>query len=186
MFLIKNIFYLGIRLDLTILYSFCRVTDDMIDDELDVEKKKRKFELTERFINELFHDRKSDYDVHTKPQELKIDWTKYESELTDEEMSCFRALSRIAFYLPRKPFDELLAGYKWDIEGRLVKNEDDLLLYSTYVAGSVGALCVYVMMFRCDNDKYELVENYDYVIEKAYQMGRVSKSFFFYMIFVVA
>jgi phytoene/squalene synthetase len=75
--------------------------------------------------------------------------------------------------LPRKPFEELLAGYKWDIEGRLIKNEDDLLLYSTYVAGSVGALCVYVMMYRCDNDKFELVENYDYVIKKAYQMGQV-------------
>lgn len=171
----RYIFYLGIRLDLIILYSFCRVTDDMIDEELDVEKKKLKFELTERFINELFHDRKSDYDVKTKPQELNIDWKKYQSELTDAEMACFRALSRIAFYLPRKPFDELLAGYKWDIEGRLVRNEDDLLLYSTYVAGSVGALCVYVMMYRCDNDNYDLVENYDYVIEKAYQMGRVSE-----------
>ncbi|XP_026805481.1 bifunctional lycopene cyclase/phytoene synthase-like [Rhopalosiphum maidis] len=166
------LFQSGIRLDLIILYSFCRVTDDMIDNELDVEKKKRKFELTNNFINELFHDRKSDYDVGTKPQKLNIDWTKYESGLTDVEMSCFRALSRIAFYLPRKPFEELLAGYKWDIEGRLIRNEDDLLLYSTYVAGSVGALCVYVMMYRCDNDKFELVENYDYVIKKAYQMGQ--------------
>lgn len=166
------LFQSGIRLDLIILYSFCRVTDDMIDDEVDVKKKKRKFELTEKFINELFHERKSDYDVQTKPQKLNIDWTKYESELTDAEMACFRALSRIAFYLPRKPFDELLEGYKWDIEGRLVRNEDDLLLYSTYVAGSVGALCVYVMMYRCDNGKYDLVEDYNYVIEKAYQMGR--------------
>jgi len=165
-------FQAGIRLDLIILYSFCRVTDDMIDNELDVEKKKRKFQLTNNFINELFHDRKSDYDVGTKPQKLNIDWTKYESELTDAEMSCFRALSRIAFYLPRKPFEELLAGYKWDIEARLIKNEDDLLLYSTYVAGSVGVLCVYVMMYRCDNDKFKLVENYDYVIKKAYQMGQ--------------
>ncbi|XP_027845625.2 uncharacterized protein LOC114125977 [Aphis gossypii] len=166
------LFQAGIRLDLIILYSFCRVTDDMIDNELDIEKKKRKFELTKNFINELFYDRKSDYDVGTKPKKLNIDWKKYESELTDVEMSSFRSLSRIAFYLPRKPFEELLAGYEWDIEGRLVRNEDDLLLYSTYVAGSVGALCVYVMMYRCDNNNFELVENYDYVIEKAYQMGQ--------------
>jgi len=53
------------------------------------------------------------------------------------------------------------------------------------VAGSIGALCVYVMMFRCDKDKYDLVENYDYVIKKAYQMGRVSKSFFFNTVFAV-
>jgi len=39
LFLIRFIYYLGIRLDLIILYSFCRVMDDMIDDKLDVEKK---------------------------------------------------------------------------------------------------------------------------------------------------
>lgn len=174
LFLIENIFDLGIRLDLIILYSFCRVTDDMIDDELDVKKKKRKFELTKKFINELFFDRKSDYEVEKKPYNKNINWTQYESELTDVEMSSFRALSRIAFYLPRKPFEELLAGYKWDIDGRLVRNEDDLLLYSTYVAGSIGVLCVHVMMYRCGNDNYDLAENYDYVIKKAYQMGQVS------------
>lgn len=161
-------------MDLTILYAFCRVTDDMIDNESDVEKQKHKLRLIEKFINELFADRKSDYDVKTSPCQVKIDWSQYESVLTDVEMSSFRAISRISFYLPRKPFHELIAGYQWDVEGRLVKDEADLLLYSSYVAGSIGTLCVYVMTYRCDNEKYDLVENYDYVIEKAQQMGNVS------------
>lgn len=163
----------GIRLDLIILYAFCRVTDDMIDNQLDIEKKKHKLSIIETFINELFADRKSDYEVKTQPQNVKIDWEIYKSELTDVELSCFRAMSRTAFYLPRKPFYELLAGYQWDVEGRLVRNEDDLQLYSSYVAGSVGALCVFVMMYKCDSNKYELVENYDHVIKKAQLMGRV-------------
>lgn len=146
----------------------------MIDEEPDVEKQKCKLELIKQFINELFADRKSDYDVKTTPYKVNIDWTLYQSKLTNVEMSSFRAIFRIAFYLPRKPFYELLAGYEWDIEGRLVRNEDDLLLYSSYVAGSIGTLCVYVMMYRCDNDKYDLLGNYDYVIEKAQQMGCVS------------
>jgi len=148
----------------------------MIDDEPDVKKQKYKLELTKKFIDELFADRKSDYDVKTTPYEIKIDWSQYQSKLTEVEMSSFRAISRIAFYLPRKPFYELLAGYQWDIEGKLVRNEDDLLLYSSYVAGSIGALCVYVMMYRCDNDNYDLLGNHDYIIKKAQQMGRVSNS----------
>lgn len=174
---IMNILNLGIRLDLTILYAFCRVTDDMIDDEPDVEKQKHNLELTKKFIDELFADRKSDYDVKAKPYVIKIDWAQYQSELTYVQMASFRAISRIAFYLPRKPFYELLEGYQWDMERRLVKSEKDLLLYSSYVAGSIGTLCVYVMMYRCDNDKFELLDNYDIVIEKAQQMGRVNCCF---------
>lgn len=156
-----------------VLYAFCRVTDDMIDNEPNVDKKKLKLEMTKKFINELFADRKSDFDVKAKPVKPNIDWTKYQSEFTDVEMASFRAVSRIAFYLPRKPFDELIAGYQWDIDGRNVKNEEDLMLYSDYVAGSVGTLCVYTMMYRCDKNS-NLAEKHDYVIEKAQQMGRVS------------
>ncbi|XP_050422717.1 uncharacterized protein LOC126834665 [Adelges cooleyi] len=162
----------GIRLDLMILYAFCRVTDDMIDNELNVTKKKRKLELTKQFVDQLFVDRKSDYDVQTKPHLPRVCWSEYESELTDQEMSCFRSISRISFYLPRKPFYELIEGYKWDIDGKNVQSEKDLLLYSSYVAGSVGALCVYVMMYRTG---VHLVDDkrHDYVIEKAKQMGQV-------------
>lgn len=146
----------------------------MIDGELNAEKKEHKLKVVKTFINELFADRKSDYEVKTRPQEPKIDWEMYEYELTTVEISCFRALSRIVFYLPRKPFYELLAGYQWDVEGRLVQNEDDLLLYSNYVAGSVGVLCVYVIIYKCNYEKYSINEKYDYVIDKAQQMGRVS------------
>ncbi|XP_044011143.1 bifunctional lycopene cyclase/phytoene synthase-like [Aphidius gifuensis] len=166
-------FQTGIRLDLTILYGFCRVTDDMIDNELNIEKKIIKLKIIKNFINELFSDRKTIYDVKIKPSMININWKKYETKLSNIELSCFRAISRIAFYFPRKPFDELISGYQWDIDGRVVNNEDDLILYSSYVAGSVGALCVHVMMYRSDFSKHSLDKNYNYVIEKAQQMGNV-------------
>lgn len=165
------------RLDLTILYAFCRVTNDMIDNEPDVQKKKHKLEIIKSFIDDLFIDRKSDYDV-LKPQQAKIDWIKYKSELNDKEMSCFRAISRIIFYFPRKPFYELFAGYQWNVEGKLVQSEDDLLAYSNMAGGSIGELSVFVMMYKCDNDKYEYVEKYDQVVESARIMGLVSSIFF--------
>lgn len=151
----------------------------MIDDETNVEKKKHKLKLIEKFVDELFADRKSDFDVKTVPYAAKVDWAYYQSKLTGGQMSSFRALSRISFYLPRKPFYELIAGYRWDIQGKLVRNEEDLLLYSNYVAGSVGTLCVYVMLYRCDNGDYGVTSVDDYVIDKAQQMGWVSTNFVF-------
>lgn len=174
--ILKYLMYTGVRLHLIILYAFCRVTDDMIDNETDADKKKRKLVTTERFVAELFADRDSDYDVKTTVpnSELKIEWTRYRMELSDVEMSCFRALSRISFYLPRKPFYELLNGYRWDVFSKVVENETDLLLYSSYVAGSVGALCVYVMMYKSGvRLNVDDCKKHDFVIRKARQMGQV-------------
>lgn len=147
----------------------------MIDNEPDAGKKKRKLSLIERFVGELFANRVSDYDVKTNvPRDPEIDWSLYRSELTADELSCFRAVSRISFYLPRKPFYELIEGYRWDVGGKTVKNEADLLLYSSYVAGSVGTLCVYVMMYKSCED-YAL-SGHDFVIKKAQQMGQVGEN----------
>lgn len=147
----------------------------MIDSEPVADRKLRKLELTERFTDELFADRRSDYDVETATgcRVPRVDWSLYQSELSAEELSCFRALSRIVFYLPRKPFYELLDGYRWDVNGNTVNDENDLLLYSSYVAGSVGTLCVYVMVYKSgatDNG-----ETHEFVIKKAHQMGQVSR-----------
>lgn len=171
---IINIFNLGTRLDMVILYVFCRITDNLIDGGLDIEEKKRILKLFKKFIVELFSDRKSDTEIKIKPYEVKIDWAQYQTALTDKELSVFRALSRIAFYLPRRMFDDLFSVSDWDIESRVYKNEEDLLLYIDKGNGSYCKLCMYVMMYRCDNDKYELVENYDHVFECSRIMGLVS------------
>jgi 15-cis-phytoene synthase / lycopene beta-cyclase len=152
----------------------------MIDSEPNVGVKKQKLMLIERFIGEIFADRSADYDVKTSTsRKPEVDWQRYRQELTDEELSCFRAISRISFYLPRKPFYELIDGYRWDVNGKMVQNETDLLLYSSYVAGSVGTLCVYVMMYKSgvniDDDA-----RHDFVIKKAQQMGQVRM----YMVYI--
>ncbi|XP_022173194.1 bifunctional lycopene cyclase/phytoene synthase-like [Myzus persicae] len=165
------LFHTAIRLDFLIIYGFTRITDNMIDDESDFENKKVKLTLCHKFLNEVFADRKSGFEVHSKPHEIIIDWKQYESELTKEELAIFRAFSRIVFLLPRRPFEELLEGFQLDLNGTLYKNENDLLVYFTLVAGSFGAMCVYIIMYRYNIDKYEFVEKDDYLIKKSYQIG---------------
>jgi len=123
----------------------------------------------------------------SKPQEIIVDWKQYESELTEEELSIFRAFSRIVFLLPRKPFEELFDGFQLDLSSTLYKSENDLLVYFTLVAGSFGAMCIYIIMYRYNINKYEFIEKDDYLIKKSYQIGNVSfynkvyKKFYLYM-----
>ncbi|XP_025407691.1 bifunctional lycopene cyclase/phytoene synthase-like isoform X2 [Sipha flava] len=167
------VFQSGIRMDLLISYTFARITDDMIDDKsLHIEEKKPKLKLFIQFLDELFAGRKSDYDVKKKPYIPKINWPLYQSQFTDVQMSCCRAFSRIAFYLPRKPFYELLEGYKWDVERRLIRNEKDLMEYCNYVAGSSGAISIFTFMYRSDNGMNDIVEKYDNIVEKSQQLAR--------------
>jgi len=147
-------------LDLIIVYALGRITDNMIDDTStsNDEKRKLKLKLSYGFLKEQFADRKLDYDVKSKPCEVDINLTEYESVLTDDELSSFRALAKIAFFLPRKLFKEVLAGFELDMSDMLYRNEKELLIYSNNVAGSFAALCIYIIIYRYNIDKYEFIE----------------------------
>lgn len=167
-------FFSGIRIDLLLQYAFVRYSDNIMDDASNLEDKKLKLKLLQKYIGECFADRKSDYDVKSVPHEVNINWTPYESSFNVEEMACLRALSRIAFFLPRKPYEEVLAGYECDLTNKIYKTEKDIIDYFILVAGSFSGMCIYSFLYRFNIDKYELVEKDDYVIKKAYQLGNVS------------
>jgi len=160
-------------MDIIIHYAFGRYSDNIMDDASSLEQKKLRLKLLQKFIGECFAGRK-DYEVKSTPHEVIIDWTPYESEFTDEEMACLRAFSRMAFYFPRKPYEELLEGYEWDLANKIYKTEKDILEYFFLVAGSFGPMCVFSFLYRYNLDKYDLVEKDDYVIKKSYQLGNVS------------
>jgi phytoene synthase len=58
-----------------------------------------------------------------------------------------------AFELPRRPFEDLIEGVAWDIEGRSYTTRADLRAYCHRVASTVGLLCVRIFGCRdpaCD------------------------------------
>lgn len=137
--------------DLTILYAFCRVTDDMIDNEIDTKQKQVQLEIMKKFLNQLFANRKViglyEWKIINN-EDIRIDWTFFQKHLNEEQIASFRSIARIAYYLPQEPFYELVEGYLWDIDGRVVQTEDDLLEYSKYVASSVATLCTFVFCHK--------------------------------------
>lgn len=157
------------------MYAFCRVTDDMVDNEHSVELKEKRVQVIQVFLNQLFSNRKikSDYCWESDGKEPQIDWKYFEVQLTSEQLSSFRAIARIAYYMPQEPFYELVAGYKWDIDGRAVLNENDLIEYSKYVASSVATLCTFVFCHKSYKWPDDMGPKCRQMLENARKMGMV-------------
>lgn len=166
-----------IKQDLTIIYAFCRVTDDMIDIPESTDLKKERLNVMIKFLNQLFHHRQSknyfEWTEEIEDYKQKIDWPYFEKCLSDGELSAFRSISRIAYYLPHQPFYELVEGYKWDIEEKPVRNEFDLMEYSKYVASSVATLCIFVCCYKSNQWPDNFGPACQYMIENARKMGMV-------------
>lgn len=152
----------------------------MIDRETEVAGCKKQLNMIQTFLDQLFGDRVSvsyfDWSVKQKSTAESadsVDWAYFQKHLTVEQLASFRGISRIAHYLPQQPFYELVEGYKWDIDGRLVKHEDDLKLYSSYVASSVATLCTFIVCKRSNYWPDNFGKKCEAMIEHARNMGMV-------------
>lgn len=168
-----------IKQDLTIIYAFCRVTDDMIDTPESTDLKKERLDIIVKFLNQLFrHRHVKNYFEWTEDIEdsaQKIDWPYFENCLSDEELSAFRSVTLIAYYLPHEPFYELVEGYKWDIDEKPVRNELDLMEYSKYVASSVATLCTFIFCYKSNQWPDNFGPACQCMIENARKMGMVTQ-----------
>lgn len=171
------IFCADVKQDLTILYAFCRVTDDMVDNEISVEQKRHQVEIITKFLDQLFSNRRvTDVYMWECDQLVNyptVDWKYFKNHLDEKQLASFRSIARIVYYLPQEPFYELVQGYIWDIEQRTVRNEDDLLEYSKYVASSVATLCTFVFCHKTYQWPDSFGPKCKSMLENARKMGMV-------------
>lgn len=150
----------------------------MVDNEIFVEQKRHQVELITKFIDQLFSNRRvTDVYVWQCDQQVnhpEVDWKYFKNHLNEKQLASFRSIARISYYLPQEPFYELVQGYIWDIDQRTVRNEDDLLEYSKYVASSVATLCTFVFCHKT----YQWPDNFGTkcktMLENARKMGLVN------------
>lgn len=102
------------------VYGFCRAADDAVDESPDPERARGDLAAVREALDDTF--------AGGGP------WPALRE-----------AIAR--FRLPREPFDDLLEGVTWDLEGRTYATREDLRQYARRVASTVGLLCVRV--FGC-------------------------------------
>lgn len=149
----------------------------MVDNEHSIESKKQRMHVIYTFLDQMFSNRKitSEYCwqvIHGAPQPI-IDWPYFERVLSHEQLCAFRSIARIAYYMPQEPFYELMEGYEWDIAGRYVQNEKDLIEYSKYVASSVATLCTFVFCHKSYKWPDRMGPKCRSMLENARKMGLV-------------
>jgi phytoene synthase len=103
------------------VYDVCRRADDAVDEAPDPPTARGALERIAAEIDRVF------------------------TGAADEANALAEAVAR--YHLPRRPFDRLLEGVGWDLEGRRYATATELREYCSRVASSVGHLCVRI--FGC-------------------------------------
>jgi phytoene synthase len=109
------------------VYAFCRRADDAADEAAGPDEARAALALIRRELEDAFRGREDD------PRVARL------------------ARAVATFRLPREPFEDLLEGVSWDIEGRRYESQEDLRQYCRRVASAVGLLCVRV--FGCEGGR---------------------------------
>jgi 15-cis-phytoene synthase/lycopene beta-cyclase len=122
-----------LRTDLLLLYSFCRVADDLVDNAASAEEAKDWIIKLRNFLDAVYSDKKHD------PSQLK----QVQEQFPPSTQSALLQLP--AAKLSRQPLQDLLLGFEMDLAFNTsspIKTESDLRLYSERVAGTVAQMCI--------------------------------------------
>lgn len=127
-----------LRSDLLLLYSFCRVADDLVDNAATAEEAQDWISKLHQYLDLVYSDAKS---------------SGASEELVQKHFpsNTRSALLQLPTHkLPRQPLQDLLHGFEMDLafnNSSPIKTESDLRLYSERVAGTVAQMCI-ELIFR--------------------------------------
>ncbi|WP_103028088.1 phytoene/squalene synthase family protein [Salinibacter altiplanensis] len=126
----------SVQMSVATLYLYCRRVDSIADQRvLEVGRKRALREVKQ------VRDRLDDTLAGRPPSETVL-WRRL-AEVHEQSA------------LPRGPMYELIEGALWDLEGRPVVSEADLVAYSNLVGGSVGAMMLPFLASPARHDALE-------------------------------
>lgn len=165
-YLASSTFQGQIRTDLLLLYSFCRVADDLVDNASSPAEARLWISKLHEFLNVAYaqdnaDETDTDYLIDKFPDDTKL------------------ALVQLPVgKLSREPLDNLLRGFETDLAfvdensptaTSPIQKESDLALYAHRVAGTVAQMCLELIFY--DYESKMKLEDQKRVIDAGNRMG---------------
>ncbi|KAI2469705.1 Squalene/phytoene synthase-domain-containing protein [Annulohypoxylon bovei var. microspora] len=150
--LASSVFPGRLRIDLILLYSFCRVADDLIDESPTESEAMQWIEKLTKYLDLRYGSNDN------LPSIRAID-NFIEANFPETARSALELLPTKS--LPKEPLYELLEGFKTDLSFSWthpkkrnlrfpIKTEEDLELYAHRVASTVGELCLWLVFHHSE------------------------------------
>lgn len=144
-----------LRIDLVLLYSFCRVADDLIDNAANSAEAKQWVQKLRKFLELAYEkDQKAPDGTIRKARDANV------GPATLFVMQAFPPEAQLTLLLlpterlDKEPLFELLRGFEMDLtftkdpNSTPIKTEGDLDIYGARVAGTVALLCIQLVMYH--------------------------------------
>ncbi|KAH7078593.1 Lycopene beta-cyclase [Paraphoma chrysanthemicola] len=149
-----------LRADLLLLYSFCRIADDLVDNAESAEEAKDWIAKLHKYLDETYDGLKTS----------DLPSTAVHAQFPPNTRSALLQLP--ASKLPRQPLQDLLHGFEMDLEfndSSPIQTESDLKLYAERVAGTVAQMCIQLIfhLYPCNMTASEQRK----VVEAGNRMG---------------
>ncbi|TGO30378.1 hypothetical protein BPAE_0006g01190 [Botrytis paeoniae] len=154
-YMASSVFHGRLRIDLILLYSFCRVADDLVDDANNTDSEARKWIAKLTHYLDLVYASKETANLAAS---CRSDIDKYIQDSFPP--SLYQTLRLLPTHiLSYKPLYELLEGFKTDLEfhqancyrntGEFpIRDEHNLTIYSRRVAGTVAEMCLELAFYH--------------------------------------
>lgn len=162
-YLASSTFQGRIRIHLLLLYSFCRVADDLVDNAESMKESCLWINKLRNYLKAAYGDTK-----------FKIPKTEFvQQNFPLETQSALLQLP--TDIISRQPLEDLLNGFEMDLGfanqkgGPVIKDESDLELYGRRVAGTVAQMCI-ELIFHNYGSSLPL-ENQRRILEAGDRMG---------------
>ncbi|OCK76935.1 Lycopene beta-cyclase [Lepidopterella palustris CBS 459.81] len=146
-YLASSVFQGGLRRDLLLLYSFCRVSDDLVDDATSMTEAREWIAKLRQFLDMTYGRLGT---AEPAKQFILLEFPP------DAQLSLLQLPTQ---YLSPEPFYDLLRGFEMDLafakpsQGQKklshpISDEVDLELYARRVAGTVAELCLELVFYH--------------------------------------